>query len=109
MRKIMRAHNRIIQRSLPCTLHCTPACLTAVRTDDSGIPDDDADAWLAEPRLTESTCRVDRCSDGGKFSAARECRVRASPQRRTDQRRPIHRRQTAVTRTIVEGALGPWS
>ena len=83
---------------MPCTLHCTPACLTAVWTDDNGVPDDD-DAWLAEPRLTESMCRVDRCSDGGLFSAARESQVRASPQRRTAQR--IHRRQTAVTRTVV--------
>ena len=84
---------------MPRTLHCTPACLTAVRTDDNGVPDDDADAWLAEPRLKESTCRVDRCSDGGQFSAAREYQVRASSQRRTDRR--IHRRQIAVTRTVV--------
>ena len=80
---------------MPCTLHCTPA----VRTDDNSIPDDDADTWLAEPHLTESTCRADRCSDGGQFSAVRECQVRGSPQRRIDQR--IHRRQTAVTRNYI--------
>ena len=49
--------------------------------------------------VTARTCRVDHCSDGGQFSAAREFPVRVSPRHRTDRR--TRRHLTAVIRTDV--------
>ena len=72
----------------------------AAQCDDIDVPRDDDDAWLSRPHLTARTCRVDHCSDGSQFSAAREFPVCvSSPRHRTDRR--TRRHLTAVIRTAV--------
>jgi len=68
------------------------ACPTATQCDDIDVPRVDDDAWFRRPHLTtrRPTWRVDRCSDGVQFSAAREFPVRVSPRHRTDPRTRRH-------------------